>query len=72
MAQNPFYSDIMARDMTIETAIAEIERELRIRKRVYARLVADEGLTLAKAIEQYTALRVALDYLVRVNQQVLF
>lgn len=72
MAQNPFYSDILARDMTITTAIAEIERELRMRERVYARLVSSEALTLAKATEQYTSMRVALDYLVRATQPALF
>lgn len=75
--QNPqsrykLYADTLARDMTLQDAVAELERELHVRQRVYGRLIENESLTLAKAQEQYTALRVALDYLKRQNQPTLF
>lgn len=72
MPSTTFYSQTLARDMTTRDAIAEIRRELKLRERVYPKLIAQGNLTMPQAIERYTRLVVALEALEKAQQPTLF
>jgi hypothetical protein len=61
--RNQFYSDVLARDMTLQDAIFEVERELRYRAASYTKSIAYGEMSVAVAKERFTSLRVALRFL---------
>ena len=52
---------------TLDDAIAEVERELRVRERAYPRFVANGTVTQARADKQMAAMREAREHLHRLK-----
>lgn len=53
----------MKKKYTIEDAIKECKRELKMREKVYPRWIADKKLNRDRAANQYRALRYAIELL---------
>lgn len=69
MTSSPFYSDILARDMTLLDAAQELEAIRLALHRLYPDAIAGGAITTARATEQYTALTVALAHLLELERQ---